>query len=58
MLMFVSAILSISAQSVSRFFGRREVLFAHRDPGVSVTRLVMLSGSLRAGRDAHEFDRA
>ena len=38
--------------------GRCEALFACRDPGISLTRLVMLLGSSRAGGDAHEFDLA
>ena len=53
-LIYVPAILSVSAH----FSGRSEALFARRDPGVPLTRLVMLSGSLRTGGDAHEFDKA
>lgn len=33
-----------------------DVIF-YRSPGVSVNRLVILRGSLREGRHAHEFDR-
>ena len=46
MLLVVPAVLSVSAGSVGIFFWL-EVLFACRDSGVSVTRLVILSGSLR-----------